>query len=285
MNRLLKADFSRLFKSLIFKLGMIFSVGFALVMVIARYIDFKVNAQTYAEYGYTTLNADDFLFAGGFFMMFAVAVFIGIFVGTDYSDGTIRNKIMVGHRRGSIYLANYVVCYAATLIFNFAYIITVLAAGMLLFGNTAIELSAFFVNMGFMIITSAALNALFLFLAMLINNKAAASVTLLSLAIVLWFSAMLIVTRLDTQEYYQDAYHLNEAGELVQDKDVKNPKYLTGTKREVYEFMDDLLPSTQYYQILQWSVERPVRFILCDVGIVIVMTGAGVWAFRRKDLK
>jgi ABC-2 type transport system permease protein len=60
---------------------------------------------------------------------------------------------------------------------------------------------------------------------------------------------------------------------------------LTGTKREVYEFMDDLLPSTQYYQILQWSVERPVRFILCDVGIVIVMTGAGVWAFRRKDLK
>ena len=264
---------------------MIFSVGFALVMVIASYIDFKVNAQTYAEYGYTTLNADYFLFTGGFFMMFAVAVFIGIFVGTDYSDGTIRNKIMVGHRRGSIYLANYVVCYAATLIFNFACIITVLAAGMLLFGNTAIELSAFFVNMGFMIITSAALNALFLFLAMLINNKAAASVTLLSLAIVLWFSAMLIVTRLDTQEYYQDAYHLNEAGELVQDKDVKNPKYLTGTKREVYEFMDDLLPSTQYYQILQWSVERPVRFILCDVGIVIVMTGAGVWAFRRKDLK
>ena len=54
MNRLLKADFSRLFKSLIFKLGMIFSVGFALVMVIGRYIDFKVNAQTYAEYGYTT---------------------------------------------------------------------------------------------------------------------------------------------------------------------------------------------------------------------------------------
>ena len=275
MNRLLKADFSRLFKSLIFKLGMIFSVGFALVIVIASYIDFKVNAQTYAEYGYTTLNADDFLFTGGFFMMFAVAVFIGIFVGTDYSDGTIS----------SIYLANYVACYAATLIFNFAYIITVLAAGMLLFGNTAIELSAFFVNLGFMIITSASLNALFLFLAMLINNKAAASVTLLSLAIVLWFSAMLIVTRLDAQEYYQDVYHLNEAGELVQNKDVKNPKYLTGTKREVYEFMDDLLPSTQYYQILHWSVERPVRFILCDVGIVIVMTGAGVWAFRRKDLK
>ena len=69
------------------------------------------------------------------------------------------------------------------------------------------------------------------------------------------------------------------------DKNVRNPKYLTGAKREIYEFMEDFLPSTQYYQVLQWSIERPVRFILCDVGILVVMTGAGVAAFRRKDLK
>ena len=68
-------------------------------------------------------------------------------------------------------------------------------------------------------------------------------------------------------------------------KNVRNPKYLTGAKREIYEFMEDFLPSTQYYQVLQWSIERPVRFILCDVGILVVMTGAGVAAFRRKDLK
>lgn len=285
MNRLLRADFSRMFKSLIFKLGMVFSVGFAVVMVMARYIDFKVNAGTYAEYGYTTINADDFIFIGGFFLMFVVAVFIGIFVGTDYSDGTIRNKIMVGHKRSSIYLANYITCYAATLIFNLAYIVTVIVFDLILYKNTTIKPVYFFVNLVFLIITSAALNALLLFFAMLINNKAAASVTLLAMAIGLWFSAMLIVTRLDTQEYYQDVYHLNEAGELVQDKDVKNPKYLTGAKREAYEFMEDLLPSTQYYQIMQWNIERPARFILCDAAILVVMTGAGVGVFRRKDLK
>lgn len=285
MSRLLRADFSRLFKSLIFKLGMIFSVGFAVVMVMARYIDFKTNASTYAEYGYTTVNADDFIFTGCFFLMFVVAVFIGIFVGTDYSDGTIRNKIMVGHKRGSIYLANYITCYAAMLIFNFTYIVMVLVFDLILYRNTTIKPVYFFINLGFMIITSAALTALLLFFAMLINNKTAASVTLLAMAIVLWFSAMLIVTRLDTQEYYQDVYELNEAGELVQDKTVRNPKYLTGAKREIYEFMADILPSTQYYQVLQWSIERPVRFILCDVGILVVMTGAGVVAFRRKDLK
>lgn len=285
MSRLLRADFSRLFKSLIFKLGMIFSVGFAVVMVMARYIDLKVNASTYAEYGYMIDNVDDFIFVGCFFMIFVVAVFIGIFVGTDYSDGTIRNKIMVGHKRGSIYLANYITCYAAMLIFNFTYIVTVLVFGLILYKNTTIKPEYFFVNLGFMIITSAALTALLLFFAMLINNKAAASVTLLAMAIVLWFFAMLIVTRLDTQEYYQDVYELNEAGEIVQDKTVRNPKYLTGVKREIYEFMEDFLPSTQYYQVLQWNIERPVRFILCDVGIFVVMTGAGVVAFRRKDLK
>ncbi len=285
MSRLLRADFSRLFKSLIFKLGMIFSVGFAVVMVMARYIDFKVNANIYAEYGYTTLNADDFVFIGGFFMMFVVAVFIGIFVGTDYSDGTIRNKIMVGHKRSSIYLANYLTCYATTLIFNFTYIVTVLVFDLILYKNTTIKLGNFFINLVFLIITSAALNALLLFFAMLINNKAAASVMLLGMAILFWFSAMLIVTRLDTQEYYQDAYYMNEDGEVVQDENVRNPKYLTGVKREIYELMDDFLPSTQYYQIMQWKIERPLRFILCDVGMVIVMTGAGVVAFRRKDLK
>jgi len=285
MSRLLRADFSRLFKSIIFKLGMIFSVGFAVVMVMVRYIDFKVNASTYEEYGYMTVNVDDLIFVGCFFMMFVVAVFIGIFVGTDYSDGTIRNKIIVGHKRGSIYLANYITCYAAMLIFNFTYIVTVLVFGLILYKNTTIKPEYFFVNLGFMIITSAALTALLLFFAMLINNKAAASVTLLAMAIVLWFSAMLIVTRLDTQEYYQDVYELNEAGEIVQDKTVRNPKYMTGVKRKIYEFMEDFLPSTQYYQVLQWNINRPVRFILCDVGILVVMTGAGVVAFRRKDLK
>ena len=171
------------------------------------------------------------------------------------------------------------------LIFNFTYIVTVLVFGLILYKNTAINPGYFFINLGFMIITSAALTALLLFFAMLINNKAAASVTLLAMAIVLWFLAMLIVTRLDTQEYYQDAYHMNEDGEIVQDKNVRNPKYLTGAKRESYEFMEDFLPSTQYYQVLQWNIERPVRFILCDVGILVVMTGAGVVAFRRKDLK
>lgn len=285
MSRLLRADFSRMFKSLVFKLGILFSVAFAVVMVVARYIDFKVNADIYAQYADMSLNANDFIFAGGFFIVFMVAVFKGLFVGADYSDGTIRNKLMIGHRRSSIYFANYVTCYAATLIFNFAYIITVFVFSLIMFGNAAFNHAHFFVNLGFLIITSTALVALFLFFAMLINNKAAASVTLLILAIAMWFSAMLLTERLAQTEYFSDIYYVNEEGEVIQDQSVKNPQYLTGIKREIYEFVDDFLPSTQYYQILQWNVERPIRFLLCDAAMVIVMTGAGVMIFKRKDLK
>ena len=285
MSRLLRADFSRMFKSLVFKLGILFSAAFAVVMVVARYIDFKVNADIYAQYEDLSLNANDFIFAGGFFIVFMVAVFMGLFVGADYSDGTIRNKLMIGHRRSSIYFANYVTCYAATLIFNFVYIITVFVLSLIMFGNATFNHAHFFVNLGFMIITSAALVALFLFFAMLINNKAAASVTLLTLAIAMWCSAMLLTERLAQTEYFSDIYYVNEEGEVIQDQSVKNPQYLTGIKREIYEFVDDFLPSTQYYQILQWNVERPIRFLLCDAAMVLVMTGAGVFMFKRKDLK
>ena len=49
-------------------------------------------------------------------------------------------------------------------------------------------------------------------------------------------------------------------------KNVRNPKYLTGAKREIYEFMEDFLPSTQYYQVLQWSIERPVNALKYSDG-------------------
>ncbi|MGY3662454.1 MAG: hypothetical protein ACXAHE_00930 [Roseburia sp. 1XD42-69] len=39
-----------------------------------------------------------------------------MFLGTDYSDGTIRNKLTVGHTRTNIYLANLIVTFAAGLL-------------------------------------------------------------------------------------------------------------------------------------------------------------------------
>ena len=54
-------------------------------------------------------------------MGLVAAVFISLFVGSEYSDGTIRNKLVVGHSRMRIYLANLIVCSIACVLISLAY--------------------------------------------------------------------------------------------------------------------------------------------------------------------
>ena len=56
------------------------------------------------------------------------------FIGTEYSDGTIRNKIVVGHSRSTIYLANLLTCCFAGLIMCLCFILPTLAIRIPLFG-------------------------------------------------------------------------------------------------------------------------------------------------------
>ena len=191
MSRLLKANFSRLFKSLIFKLGMISSVGLAVFSITVRYLDNTVNADLYAEYGYT-FNAEGLIFVGSFFLMFAMAVFVGLFVGTDYSDGTIRNKIMVGHSRFSIYMSNYITCAVTGIIFNISYIVVALAYGQVLLGGTEYPLRLIMICTCVSITALIALISMMLLLSMLISRKAAASVILLLMSMLLLMTAMTV---------------------------------------------------------------------------------------------
>ena len=44
-----------------------------------------------------------------------IAIFTGLFLGVEYSDGAIRNKITIGHKRINIYLSNLIVVTATSL--------------------------------------------------------------------------------------------------------------------------------------------------------------------------
>ena len=44
-----------------------------------------------------------------------LAAFVPLFLGADYSDGTIRNKLIAGHRRSGIYLSDLLVCLLSVL--------------------------------------------------------------------------------------------------------------------------------------------------------------------------
>ncbi len=65
----------------------------------------------------------------------------------------------------------------------------------------------------------------------------------------------------------------------------KNTKYLSGTKREVYEFMNDFLPISQLYQVAMNVSDNLMLIIIYDCIIIIASMGIGVTIFKKKDLK
>ena len=131
MNKLLSADFTRLWKNKVFWLG---AACMALLACWIICIGYGQNVRWADDIGFEPNRLDAYLFQfapmiGGF-----AAVIISLFLGADYSDGTIRNKLIVGSRRRDIYLSNLVVCTAASLICMAAYLIGAFAVGIPLLG-------------------------------------------------------------------------------------------------------------------------------------------------------
>ena len=285
MTKLLRGDFIRLFKSKIFWLGTIFMFCSAAFTIYSRWLTMQRFPDFYS-------SSDGVLLSGSEYIGIVIAVVMGIFIGTDYSHGTIRNKLAMGHSRVKIYFSNLIICIADSLIMYFAWLAAVIGGAVSGFtgnfemsaGNIAAEIliSAFAVS---------AISAVFLFISMLVTSRSAGVVTVMILSMVMFISAILISSRLNEPEYY-DAYDYiitdSEGNTIEIHEDMeKNPYYLVGIKRRVYEVLYDVLPNCQVRQFaLGDGLTGNMKFFpLYSVSIIIAATAAGVLLFRKKDLK
>lgn len=285
MSQLLRANFSRLWKSGIFRLCVLFSIGLSGFMVIMRYVDIQKHPEEYAELGIEYSSADGLMFVGALYLLFAAAVLVGIFVGTEYADGTIRNKLVVGHNRPTIYLSNLIVCAVANEIVLLSHIAAVCIFGKLLL-TVEMPIKEILQFTLLEILSFLALTAVFVLFAMLIQSKDASSVVVLILSIILLFATLTIQNKLDAPEYYDGYTYTNEeTGEVIEQEREKNPYYLTGTKRQVYVFLNDFLPSSQIYQVAMQKSDHAGRMAGYAGLLFLVSTGAGIIVFRKKDLK
>lgn len=91
MSKLLSASFIRLKKDKFFWIGMAFMAVAGMFIPIMRYMDMRKTQ--------TINNIDNGFFSCAFFIGIVMAVFCSLFIGTEYSDGTIRNKVIVGQKK------------------------------------------------------------------------------------------------------------------------------------------------------------------------------------------
>lgn len=280
MSKLLSAGFARLWKNTLFWLEIIVMLLFFVLVMVANY-------QSTADYG-ISYSLDGF-FPGSFMIIgFFTAAFASMFLGTEYSDGTIRNKLVMGHGRVAIYLSSLIVCFVSATLVCLSSIVVICAMGIPMFGLLTKPLANTLAVLGTGLFLVASYSAIFTLIAMLISNKPITVITCIFTCLALYFGAMSIGMKLEEPEI-SPGYTWVENGELVSSLSHPNPYYLRGVKRAVYEFLYDFLPAGQGFQLAKENVAEAntlkVQFPLYSLLITVSATTGGILAFRRKDLK
>lgn len=279
MSRLLCADFAKLKKNRFFWLCIIGMVGFGLFMKIMEYI-------TMQQYADEAPPLDSMLSVYSMVIGFLTAAFVSLFVGTEYSDGTIRNKIIIGHSRAAIYFSNLITCSAAGFFMCLAYLLPALAAGIPLCG---IKTADFRYLAGMILcsfIMTLAFTSLCTLVGMLCQNKAmTAVITILSVCL-LFAASVYISAKLNEPETYPEISAFADDGSVIDARDVPNPGYVRGTQRQIYEFLDEFLPTGQ--SVILTRGDKDASFLLMSAysaGITAVAAGMGIFIFRKRDIK
>jgi len=276
MNKLVFAGVARLRRDIGFWVCFLVMTALGIYLPVGQYLD-SIRFQF-------VFTKDGIIFNYAPFVCFAAAVFVSLYVGTDYSDGTIRNKMMVGRTRNEIYMADWVVCGLGTLLLCLAFAVPCTALCLLLPGVVEAPPMAFVTAALLSVLVALTISSVYTMCSMLCQNKAATAVICLCIAIILFMAAMMINSALSEPPTFQN-YMMMVDGEMVLGDEAPNPRYLTGTIRAVYEFLNDFLPVNQGIQCAQLEAANPLRVALCDLGIILASTLAGLGLFARKDLK
>ncbi len=276
MRKLLSANYFRLWRDKIFWICMgtmlIYSVVYMLNGCRQATIDLS-------EYNY---SIDKYYFHFAISIGIFCAVFSSMFFGTEYSDGTIRNKVIVGHTKINIYIASLITTITATLLMVFVWMIGASVAIPIL-GIWEMGISNLIVYLLIIIMLTVAFAAICTLVNMLSANKAFTVAISVLLIMGLLIFASMIYNGLSEPEMTSGVQIT--ANGMQMSEPTPNPNYISGAMRKNYEFFLDFLPTGQGLTVWQVEAGHPVRMILSSAAITILTTLSGIFVFKKKNLK
>lgn len=276
MTTLLSAMCFRLRRSLTFWCLAAFEAAFGLTLPILNYRNHLKYQQE------IPLDSNSFAFVT--FMVVLSAVLASLFLGTEYNDGTIRNKVIVGNRRHGIYLANLAAAYLGTLFLCVLFLVPYLAVGIPLLGFYQAGIGVILVNLLAAAVLMLALVSIYTAFIMLNQNKAIVVAVCILLSFAILVVGAYINAALTAPEFF-DGVRIDQATGVLQQEVIPNPQYLRGTMREVFAFLYDFLPGGQAIQLTSLEAASPWRLMGYSLAIALAANAVGICCFRRKDLK
>lgn len=278
MNKLLSANFSRLIREKMFWIVSVAMFILSAFMItkngMAADIDEVNNIKRLNSCYFNILPV----------LSFFCSVFISFFIGADYSDGTIRNKIVIGHSRTDIYLSNYITVFSGSLVILAALLIGG-AFGVPFFGIWKGGIKDYLIVVLICVLTTAVLSSILTLISMLSSNKAITVVLTVIVSLILLLAASSIYNVLLAPETTREIISYSADGTVELGPEFKNPAYVSGFERKLDEWLLQFLPTGQSILIANEEITNPLINIIYSVVFATAVNACGIFAFRKKDLK
>lgn len=261
MGRLLRSEFYRLFKSISFfvctLIIIVLSVGSAFLYEwsyrIAQQQGFSGMMPLYEDgisYGLMT-------FSGGNTLIL-MAIFITIFVTSEYAHGTMKNTISKGYQRYQIYLSKLITMLVGTSLILIVMFVTGVITGSLIRGSigdlSGDKFGILLATLGIQLLLHAAFVAVFVMIANTIrNNGGVIAINIVGILIVF----PLIFQALD----------------------------LIFTNKVVLSKYSMQMNITLFGQLTQLQSEAVIRAVLLGAAYLVATTVIGIFAFNKTDVK
>ncbi len=276
MNRLFRANFTRLLKDYVFWLISVVLFGYAVIYMLNGCRQEKSGLAGGRHF------LEDYYFQFAIVIGLFAAVFITLYLSVEYSDGVVRNKIIAGYTRRSIYLSNLLLTFCASFFMMCMGLLGGLV-GIPTFGVWNMGAFPVFVCVLVLMMFLFAFCAIFTFINMLLQNKSVGAVVTILVFFALLFVASTMMNRLAQPETVSDVMFTAEG--VVFDDPKPNPLYVDGAARGVLDFVIDVIPAGQGLRLASNEVAHPVRMLLSSMVLAVLVTIMGIFAFERKDLK
>lgn len=261
MGRLLRSEFYRLFKSISYGVSIIIIVAISIISSLLYEWTYRMTQQQgYSgiissipdglSYGIMNLSSSNSLIL--------MAIFITIFVTSEYSHGTMKNTISKGFQRYQIYLSKLITMLVATLLMLTFIFVSGVVTGSLIKGSignlSGEEIVQLLEILGLQFLLHAAFVAIFVLIANTIRNNGG--------AIAINIVGIIIVFPL-----------LFQVLDLIFQNEIVLSKY--SMKIHIASFG----------VITQLSTEVILRVVLLSVAYLILTTALGIFAFNKTDVK
>lgn len=279
-----------MFRSKLFWIFMVLSVLFSVHSIYDEATRPVMDSYSAEAYGYA-FEAALYLYIMAY--CFAAAVIDSLFISREHANGTLRNKIISGHSRASVYLTELIVCTVTGLIM-FIVNLAIISLPFLKFGIHGMDGWVTMRRIILIAVLIIVINAMFVLFSMLISSRASSIVWTIVFMIIMLVSSGLIQDKLDNDSWSRNR---REEGEYYNESEI-----LSATERKIYKAFDRILPTDQVLNtydiddylsdykdpstVSQKKLNTALAGIcLLDAVTFAVVTTAGIALFKRKDLK